>query len=193
MTKENHDRTLKGLTEEEKMYFYDLLIQEEWSYFVTLTCSRPASLGEMWIHLNNFERSYDGLIQNASNFFFSIVPNPNASDDSEDDRFHVHGVIDRGRAPEQEPTQKQLKELWRSPRGRYYQKVSGLYRIGSFVLGRSEFEPFNPKEKGLWYILNQTRRGLVFSNLKNPELQELYPANRQSISLESLKHILGTR
>jgi hypothetical protein len=154
-------------TEDEKKSLVSHLTNYKWERCVTLTTRRNHTLPELWGFLSDFIRRVDGRQHGKSEYWFGVsgfeydrIESPVWTRGFYK-KLHVHGVI-RG---VDTVTNEQLEKCWRNipiihtlDDGKTIEEKSQL--------GHTKIVHYDQQPEWLWYIVNQTRRGEIFTNLK---------------------------
>lgn len=140
-----------------------------WSHFPTLTYKHTTSSGQVFLDLANFVRRCCWASREKINYFFCIVPNWNHSEKLEDQRYHVHGLLELSRKPASlNLSEDELDSFWKSESRQFFDRHTGTYKKGSFKLGYTEIPVYDPELGGIEYIVKQTQPGSVVSNIWYP-------------------------
>lgn len=153
-------------SEEEKQEIVKTLSLVPWDRCINLTLRRNVEIPDLIGYVRNFIRRIDGMTHSRSPYFFGIsgdeqsrfleVPKTGVPT-----RLHLHGVI----SGVEGLTNKQLGECWRSVKVRFNPLLDVSFTLPN-TLGYPKIVHYDQDPKWLFYVINQTKRGQILTNLE---------------------------
>lgn len=153
-------------SEEQKQEIVKTLSLTPWERSITLTTKRDHELPELIGFVRQFIRRIDGMTHSRSSYFFGLSGEEKTPLGEEPKRvfttrLHLHGVI----SGVEGLTNQQIEECWRSVEVRFTPLPDLSFSLPN-TLGYSEVVHYDRDPKWLFYILNQTKRGEILTNLE---------------------------
>jgi hypothetical protein len=152
-------------TEEEKQEIVRSLSEYQWDRFLTLTTKRYYELPDLVKFVRDFGRRVDGTVGSRVKYFFVF------SGEEFDrilergkvrpfyTRLHIHGVL----GGVGEVSNENIQKCWRSVKTSFSPLPELTFTLPN-TLGFSKVTHFDGRPEGLFYLLNQTKRGYVLTN-----------------------------
>jgi hypothetical protein len=151
--------------EQERAKIVSTLSQYTWDRCVTLTTKKPKDGPELFEYLIDFVRRIDGHSQRRCDYWFGVCQHLGQTVRPGGDFYidlHVHGIIGNTGSM----TNQEIMKCWRSIPVKWKDPTSDLELIRSFQIGYPKIVHFDQKPDWFWYVVNQTRKGEIFTNLK---------------------------
>lgn len=152
-------------TEEEKQEIVKSLRGHHWERYLTLTLSREYELPDLIGYVRNFIRRVDGTVGSRSDYFLVISGEERDPFQSAGiarpfyTRLHIHGVLGGVGTVSNE----EIEKCWRSVETSFSPLPDINFTLPN-TLGFSQVTHFDRRSEGLFYLLNQTKRGYVLTN-----------------------------
>lgn len=149
-------------SEQQKQELVDVLSKIRWERCVTLTTKRDYELPDLIGFVRDFVRRVDGMTHSRSQYLFGLSGQENFERERTfNTRLHVHGVI----AGVGDITNKEIEGCWRSVETRFRPSSDLSFTLPN-TLGFSKVVHYDGNPDWLFYVLNQTRKGEVLTNLE---------------------------
>jgi hypothetical protein len=152
-------------SEEEKQEIVTSLLGYQWERFITLTTSRDYELPDLVGYVRDFLRRVDGTVESRTDYFLVISgteTDPFSRRESArpfNTRLHIHGVL----GGVGDVSNERIEKCWRSVETKFSPLPDITFSLGN-TLGFSQVTHYDRRPEGLYYLLNQTKRGYVFTN-----------------------------
>lgn len=152
-------------TEEEKQEIVKSLSEYEWNRFLTLTTKRDYELPDLIGFVRDFLRRVDGTVGSRSHYFLVISgeeTDPFLRGETVrpfNTRLHIHGVL----GGVGDVSNEKIEKCWRSVETKFSPLPDITFSLPN-TLGYSQVTHYDRRPEGLFYLLNQTKRGYVLTN-----------------------------
>lgn len=161
-----HTKGIKNYsTEEEKTDIVKTLKTQSWERCVTLTTRTPRTPAEVCDFLIDFTRRIGQRNGQPFKYWFGLSYDKRGLRDYQYEHLssvHVHGVL----GGVSTLTNKEIEQCWKSRRMHYHHEDTGVLLSYSAYLGFPKVVHYDGDTKWLYYCLNQTPRGEIFTNIE---------------------------
>jgi hypothetical protein len=153
--------------EESKTELFNELEKINWERCVTLTASVPLDEVSLTKEMVNFVRRVAGRRGEQVQYWLAICQHPRSRreyDEFDEGRLtplHVHGLL-RNVDP---LLNKHVEACWRTIPAVYTPKHSIISSVRPFPIGYSKIVHYDNSGDWIWYVLNQTMYGEIFTNI----------------------------